>query len=99
MANISESEALGIVSLDSMKNELRIPPGTPEHDALLTEQIHAAANFVAKSTGVGLSDLHLVRPAIVSAVRNLYDGYIEISPASSAFAWMAPFRSYAPPED
>ena len=40
--SLTQSEALTIVSLDSMKTELRIPAGTPEHDALLSGQITSA---------------------------------------------------------
>ena len=89
---ITESEALAVVGLDTMKTELRIPPTEVDHDALLTRQIHDAANFVATSTGRPLSDLHLLRSAIVAAVRSQYDGGQEIRETAAAYAWMAPFR-------
>ena len=92
--SITQTEALAIVSLDSMKTELRIPLSEVEHDALLTDQIHAAANFVSQSTGRPLADLHLLRAAIVFTVREMYDGYRELSPTAAAYAWMAPYRAY-----
>ena len=77
-----------------MKTELRIPLTEVEHDDMLTRQIHDSANFAARSTAVALADLHLVRSAIISTVRQIYDGYRELSQDSTAFGLMAPFRSY-----
>ena len=94
MPNITESEALAILPVADMKEELRISTGEQEHDALLTRQIHDAANFVARSTGVALADLHLLRAAITTTVRQNYDGYREIRPTEAFYALMAPFRSY-----
>ena len=37
MANITESEALGVVSLEAMKEELRIPPVDPLKATDITE--------------------------------------------------------------
>ena len=68
------------------------------HDTLLSEQIHSAANFVSKSTGAELADLPALRPAIVAAVRRLYDGLHEVTPNAAHNAWMAPYRSFKPPE-
>ena len=76
---------------------LFLPAPTPditEHDSLLARQITDATNFIATSTGVAMADLPALRPAIVSAVRELYDGYRELSPIASTYGWMAPFRSY-----
>ena len=92
--NLTQAEALTIVSLDSMKTELRIPLSEVSHDALITSQLVAAVNFVARSTGLALADLPPLRPAIVFAVRSLYDGPREIGPRSATYAWMQPFRSY-----
>ena len=94
MPNITEAEALAVVSLASMKVELRIPAAEVEHDALLTRQIHDAATFAARSTGVALADLHLLRAAITTTVRQNYDGYREIRPTEAFYALMQPFRSY-----
>ena len=101
MPDITEAEALAVVSLASMRTELRFPPINPlkpdegtEHDVLITRQIHDAANFAARSTGVALADLHLLRPAIIAAVRQNYDGYREIRPTEAFYALLAPFRSY-----
>ena len=52
-----------------------------------------------ESTGVELADLAPLRPAIVSGARDLYDGNRELSPTAAAFAWLQPYRSYAPPEE
>ena len=93
MANITENEALSILSVANMKEELRIPATETSHDGLLSRQIHDAANYAAKSTGVALADLHLLRPAIVSAVRQIYDGLHELSPNAAAYAWMEPYRA------
>ena len=97
---LSENDALSIVSLESMKTELRIPLPTPtnradEHDELLAAQITAAANFVAQSAGVGLADLGALRPAIVSSARSMYNGAVEITPAAAANAFVAVYRDYS----
>ena len=92
MANITENEALSILSVANMKEELRIPPAEVDHDALLTRMIHDSANFAAKTTGVVLSDLHLLRVAIVSSVRAKYDGLPEVGPRAAHNAWMEPFQ-------
>lgn len=94
MPTITESEALQAVSLDLMKTNLRIPLTEVDHDVLLTRIIHDSANFAARSTGVALADLHLLRPAIIAAVRSQYDGHREITPDAAHNAWLAPFRSY-----
>ena len=91
---ITTAQALTIVSLDSMKTELRIPAAETSHDALITSQLVAAANFVAKSSGLPLADLPPLRPAIVTATREMYDGHRELGPRAAAYAWMQPFRSY-----
>ena len=93
---VSQAEALSIVSVALMKTELRIPATETEHDALLTGQIHSAANYVMKSTGADLAGLPRLRPAIVSAVRSQYDGNRELSPDSATYAWMEPYRARAP---
>ena len=92
MAIITEAESLAIVSLVTMKSELRIPLDSHDHDALLSQQIHAAAGFVMASTGVGIADLP--RTAVVAVVRAQYDGGLEVSPKAAHYIWMAPFRSY-----
>ena len=94
MAEITEAQALSLVSLDSMKTELRIPLSESAHDALLSEQIHSAASFVMESTGLALADMPAVRPAIIAGVRSQYDGRPELGPLSAVFAWAQPFRSY-----
>lgn len=92
MANITENEALSILSVANMKEELRIPATETSHDGLLTRQIHDAANFAMQSTGAALADLP--RPAIVAAVRSQYDGNRELGPRAAVYGWLAPFRSY-----
>ena len=91
---ITLAQALTIVPLASIKAELRIRPTEVSQDELLSEQIHSAANFVSESTGRGAADLAVVRPAIVSAVRTLYDGGKVIGPNAAFNALMDPFRSY-----
>ena len=92
--NITQAEALSIVSLDSMKTELRIPLTEAEHDALITEHIHSAANYVATATAVALADLIPLRASIIAFARSLYDGNRELSPTASGFGWMSVYRSY-----
>ena len=91
---LTQAQALTIVSLDSMKSELRIPISETAHDVLLAEQIHSAASFVMESTGLALADLPAVRPAIIAGVRSQYDGSRELGPLSATYAWAQPFRSY-----
>ena len=90
--SITQTEALATLPLAAMKEELRIPATESSHDALLTRQIHDAANYVSQATSRPLSDLHLLRSAIVAAVRAQYDGGQEIRETAAAYAWMAPFR-------
>ena len=74
---------------------MRIPLSETSHDALLSEQITNAANYVAASTGLELADLPPLRSAIVAATRDQYDGYREIGPRAAVHAWADPFRSLA----
>ena len=106
---LTSVEALSIVSLAAAKAELRIPPfSMPEdpaaqaaaaaaekrHDDLLIGQIYSAANFVHQATGLALADMQPLRSAIVSAVRDLYNGEQKIGPNAAAFSLLAPFRSF-----
>ena len=50
------TNALDIVSLATMKTELRIPAGTPEHDILLTGQIASSISFIERHLRVPLLD-------------------------------------------
>ena len=93
---ITEKEALSVVSLATIRSELRIPDDS--HDALLSGQIHDAANYVSETTGLGLDDLAPLRAAIVSAVRDMYNGVQQIGPNAAAYGWMTPYRSFKPPE-
>ena len=94
MAIITEENALLILPLATMKDELRIPVDITEHDDLLTSQITDAVSFVSKSTGRGVADLAALRPAIVSACRALYNGEHEIAQDAAHYGWLDPFRSY-----
>ena len=94
--NITESEALSVVSLAAARSELRIPDDS--HDALLKSQIISAVSFVSQSTGLALADLPAAKPAIVSAVRDMYNGVQQIGPNAAAYGWMTPYRSFKPPE-
>ena len=63
--------ALDIVSLATMKSELRIPAAEPDHDVLLTGQIAAAVSFVSRFLRVPLVDLAVTfrcsRPSYAAA--------------------------------
>ena len=50
------TNALDIVSLATMKSELRIPAAETSHDVLLTGQIAAAVSFVSRAVRVPLLD-------------------------------------------
>ena len=92
---VTESQALAVVSLATMKTELRIEQSETSHDDLITAQIVAAVSFVVESTGRAVDDLAGLEPAISSAVRAMYDGFTEITPNAAHNAWMDPFRSIA----
>ena len=91
---VSESVALAVLSVSSMKAELRIPPTETSQDALLTAQIISAVSFVSESTGRAVTDLAGLEASIVSAVRQLYDGLPEVTENAAHNAWLDPFRSY-----
>lgn len=95
MALITQAEALLILPLSTMKDELRIPVDILEHDDLLARQITDATNFIATATGVVLADLPALRPAIVAAVRAQYDGEREITPNAAHNSWLDIYRSLA----
>ena len=94
MAAITPAAALLIVSLDDLKTELRIPLEIHEHDDLITAQLVSAVSYVKEHTGREITDLAELRPAIVAAVRDQYDGYRELSPIAAAYGWLQPYRSY-----
>ena len=94
MAEITEAQALGIVSLETMKFELRIPASETAHDALLTSQIVSAVSYVARVTGRSGDGLLELQPGAVAVVRDLYNGNREVSEDAAQYAWLAPFRSY-----
>ena len=92
---ITESQALAVVSLASMRDELRIPQTDTSQNALLTAQIVAAVNFVMQSTGREVADLAELRPAITGVVRAQYDGLHEVTPAAAHNTWLDVYRSIA----
>ena len=109
--NVTLADALSVVSLETVKQELRIPPfsvpedpaaaaavaaAQKEHDDFLIGQLRDAVAFVSQSTGLELADLP--RPAIISAVRDMYNGVQQIGPNAAAYGWMTPYRSFKPPE-
>ena len=65
------ANALDIVSLATMKSELRIPAAEVDHDTLLTGQIAAAVSFVSRFLRVPLVDLAVTfrcsRPSYAAA--------------------------------
>ena len=86
---LTEKEALSVVSLATIRSELRIPDGS--HDVLLAGQIRDAANYVSETTGLALADLPPLRAAIISAVRAQYNGGQQIGPNAAHFTWMDSF--------
>ena len=83
-----------MVGLATMKDELRIPATETSHDALITSQLVAAVSFAARHSGLALADLAPLRPAIVAAARDLYNGRENIPEFAAVNAWLKPFRSY-----
>lgn len=94
MANITEAQALIVLPLATMKDELRIPATEVSHDDLLTGQIVSAVSYVARSTGAEADALLPLRAAAVAIVRQLYDGLHEVTPNAAHNSWLAPFKSY-----
>ena len=96
MALITQAAALLILPLDV--HEAGATESTAskssEHDDLISKQIQSAVNFVSRSTGAVGDDLLPLRAAAVSLCRELYDGYREIGPRSTAYGLMEPFKSW-----
>ena len=92
---VSEADALLVLPLSHMKDELRIPAAETAHDDLLTAQIVSAVSYVARSTGATGDDLLPLRMAAIAVCRDLYNGNREVSEHSAAESWMDPFRSIA----
>ena len=91
---ITEAEALVVLPLAHMKLELRIPDTETSHDTLLTSQIVSAVSHVSRRTGATGDALLPLRSAAVSICRNLYDGYLEVTPNAAHESWLRPFVSY-----
>ena len=94
MAVITESEALVVLPLAHMKDELRIPDGEKDHDDLLRSQIVAAVSYAVMVLGAEDDDLLPLRAAAVSLVRSQYNGGLEVKETAAFHAWLAPVRSY-----
>ena len=94
MATITQAAALAILPLAFMKLSLRIDSSITEHDDLISKQIQSAVGYIARTTGATGDDLLPLRAAAAAVVRDLYDGYREIGPRSTADWLMAPFISY-----
>ena len=92
MAIITEAQALNLLSVELLRQELRIPDDS--HDVLLTAQIVAAWNFIASATDRGAGDLTnpALRSAAIVLCRRLYDGDWEIKPTAAFWALIDPFR-------
>ena len=88
--SLSQTEALNLVSLESMRRELRVPDDS--HDKLITEQLTSAANYVQEASGRELADLP--RAAIVSLTRELYNGRRKLADDSAVFGLLDIYRSY-----
>ena len=94
MAVITQAAALIVLPLSFMKDELRIEQTETSHDDLISKQIQSAVGYIARTTGATGDDLLPLRAAAAAVVRDLYDGYREIGPRSTADWLMAPFISY-----
>ena len=92
---VTEAEALAVLSLATMKLELRIEASETSHDALLTAQIVNAVSYVSEATGREAADLAELRPSIVAVVREQYDGRRQLPERATFDAWMDPYRSIA----
>ena len=100
--------AIDVVSLDTMKAELRINTGVTDHDALLIRQIGAAVSFVESAvsfveskTGATLdaASPEALKQAVILLVRQFYDGYREIRPTEAFYALIAPYRQFVASDD
>ena len=94
---VTEADALGVLGLETMKNELRIPLDIHEHDDLITKQIASAVSHVARTTGATaqvIAEQTALRSAAVLLARTLYDGEREIRPNAAFNLLMRPYRSY-----
>ena len=96
---ITEADALIVLPLSVMRDELRIPPVDPlrptegmEHDALITSQIVSAVSHVSRRTGATGDALLPLRPAAVAIVRAIYDGEEEVKATAAHNAWMRPLN-------
>ena len=94
MAVITEAEALIVLPLAKLKDELRIEQTETSHDALLTGQIVSAVSYVSRATGAEGDDLLPLRLAVIAVCRDAYDGYREVKPNAASNAWMDPYKSY-----
>ena len=97
---ISKTEALEFLPLATMRDELRIPnPGeASDHDELITGQIVAAVDFVARFTDrptVAELDHPALRSAAIVLTRLLYDGHRDLRKNSALYGLMAPFARLA----
>ena len=90
--SLTRDEALSVVSLETMRSELRIP--NDSHDDLLLGQIHDAVNYIQQATGRALADLGALRPAIISTVRDAYNGNRTVGPDAAANTFLSIYRSY-----
>ena len=91
---ITEAEAPVVLPLAHMKLELRIPDTETDHDTLLTSQIVSAVSHVSRRTGATGEALLPLRAAAVAIVRQLYDGYRDVTAHPAHEALMRPFESY-----
>ena len=92
---ITVSQALGVVSLNRMKLELRLEPTETAHDDLITAQILEAVSYLSAATGAVDEKLASLNLATVAMVRTLYDGLTEIRPNAAVNALSEPFRKLA----
>ena len=92
---VSEGEALMVLGLDLMKNELRIPLTETSHDALLTNQIVSAISHLQRTTSIEPADMPpALRSSAVALVRLAYDGLGGLPEDPTFEALMAPWQSF-----
>ena len=92
---ITESVALGVVSLAMMKTELRIGQSETEHDAMIVSQIVASVSYLAAATGREGEGLLALRLAATALVRDLYDGRRNLTEDSAVHAFAEVYRSFS----
>ena len=85
-----------LVTLERMKQELRIPLTITDHDSIITDQIESAISWVSEATGIDLLEDSAIIPealkqAVILLVRDLYTGVRDQKTDSIINAMIDPF--------